>query len=268
MICTASSLVSEKSYGWASRCSPMPWRSKSGAQLLHRPVERVLGAPGVVRVAGELGVHHRAAQLGGDLQQPAPVAHLGLPLLLVGRGPVEHRDERGDLHPRVGARLADLGDRVPVGLRVAVPEEPVRARARAPGAGIPARPRGAPRRRPTAPRGTSRGRVRPSCRALLVEVRPLPQHHRLPAAGPQGGQPRVTGDGGRVPVPRATGRWCPPPRRRRSTPGTRCRRRGRTARASRPAPAPEYRPALLTTAPALSESSTVPSSQTTSPRMS
>ena len=99
-----------------------------GAQLLHRLVEGVLGAQRVVRVAGEFRVDHRALELGGDLQQSAPVAHLRLPFLLVGRRPVEHRDQGQQLDTGFLAGLLDVGDGGVVGLGIAVPEEEVGAR--------------------------------------------------------------------------------------------------------------------------------------------
>ena len=128
MICTASSLVSEKSYGCASRFSPMPYFSKSGTQLLHRLVEGVLRPQRIVGVTGQLRVDHRAFQFGRDLQQATPVAHLSLTFLLIGRGPVENRDQRQQLHAGFLAGLLDVGDGRVIGFGVPMPEEEVRAR--------------------------------------------------------------------------------------------------------------------------------------------
>ena len=213
MICTASSLVSEKSYGWASRLSADPVPLEVRDQLLHRRVERVLGAQRVG--SGRRRARRRSAHSSrGDLQQPLPVAHLGPALLLVRRRPVEHRHQREDLHPGLRGRPSSSrrsARRRPWGSGARRTSRPA---ARAPRTRSPGRRPCAARRPPTSRRGTCAGRARSSpwvtCpsrrsgpRRGLVEVGLLAQRHLDALAGLHGLQARVADDRGGVAVPRA-----------------------------------------------------------------
>ena len=96
----------------------MPSRSKIGtSSSIDRKNARSdssarLGPP------GELGVDHVDAEVDGDLDDALPVAHRGLAGVLVGAGPAQHRQHRGDADTGVRAGLAELGHQVVVGARM------------------------------------------------------------------------------------------------------------------------------------------------------
>ncbi len=97
-------------------------------QFLHRAEERPLGFLGPLGPAGELGVDDVHAEVDGDLNDPLPVAHRGLAGILVGAGPAQHRQHRGDPDAGVGACLAELGDQVVVGAGVVEERDEVAVR--------------------------------------------------------------------------------------------------------------------------------------------
>ena len=70
-------------------------------QLLHRPPELRFGQRGLFGTAVELGVHDGHAELDRDLDRALPVADGRLPLVLVGAGPAEQRQQARDLDPGV-----------------------------------------------------------------------------------------------------------------------------------------------------------------------
>lgn len=71
---------------------------EEGKKLLHGPPEGGLALGGLLGAAVELRVHQGAAEVGGDLDHPFPVADGGLPLVLVGRGPLVEGKHAGELY--------------------------------------------------------------------------------------------------------------------------------------------------------------------------
>ena len=86
----------------------------------------LLTAASLVAVPGELRGDLPDVDLVGELEQAPPVGHLGAPLLLVGRGPVEDGVEGAHLHARLLLRLVEFGDEGVVGSGTVVPEVEVR----------------------------------------------------------------------------------------------------------------------------------------------
>ena len=97
-----------------------------GDELLDGAEPLLLTAAGLVAVSGELGGDLPDVDLVGELEQAAPVGHLGAPLLLVGRGPVEDRVEGAHLDARLLLGLVELGDEGVVCGGAVVPEVEVR----------------------------------------------------------------------------------------------------------------------------------------------
>lgn len=77
-------------------------------EFLQRAPELRLAAAGRLRPPVELGVHHGAVQLDGQLDGPLPVAHCGLPLFLVRAGPAVQGQVRGHLDPGAAERGLEL----------------------------------------------------------------------------------------------------------------------------------------------------------------
>ena len=87
-------------------------------EFFHGAEERAFGFLGAFGAPGELGVDHVDAEVHGDLNDTLPVAHRGFAGIFVGTGPAQHRQYRGDAHPRIGAGLAELGHQLVIGSRV------------------------------------------------------------------------------------------------------------------------------------------------------
>ena len=85
--------------GLEARGDPLALEDRQ--QLLHRPPELRLGRRGLFGTAVELRVHHVHPELDRDLDRALPVADGRLPLVLVGAGPAEQRQQARDLDPGV-----------------------------------------------------------------------------------------------------------------------------------------------------------------------
>jgi hypothetical protein len=97
-------------------------------QLLHRAPEPVLAHGGLVRRPAQLGVHHRAPEVHGDLEGASPVPHGGAAAVLVRPRPPVQREDGGHGDTGRVERAPERGDRVPVGPRVQEERQEVVAR--------------------------------------------------------------------------------------------------------------------------------------------
>ena len=115
-----------KSSGCGSRISCNAFALEDRQQLVHRLQELRLGGLRRLRPAVELGVDHLDAQVDGDLDDPLPGAYGRLSLVLVRTGPAQHRQHRGDAHPRVAPRPSSASDAGVVDPRVLEERDEVR----------------------------------------------------------------------------------------------------------------------------------------------
>src|SRR5690606_3114939 len=87
-------------------------------ELLHRAVERVLRFLFALGAARELGVDHRRAELGSDLDVAGRVEHGPLDVPRIRTAEALHGLNRGDRHTRVRRAFAERRDHLRVDLRV------------------------------------------------------------------------------------------------------------------------------------------------------
>ena len=266
---TAARPSSTKSSGCGSSRRWTALSLEDRQQLVQRPPELRLAARRRLRSAVELRVHHPAVQVDGELDRPLPVADRRLPLVLVRPGPAVERQVRGDPHPGPVQRGPEPAHHVPVGPRVQEERGEVLARRQL----DPLVAEVGDQRR--AVRSAAYARSMYGSSASFMSGSSLRRRARV-------ARPATPAPGSRSAVPRAP-RPTPPPRRsrpscsgrarrprrpRRSTPAARRRTRGRTALASRRVPGREASPPSRTRTGLGSPSAAVPSSPTTSPRMS